>query len=305
MTPRAATALGLAARLFDPAGGLLERAVYARTIKARSVHRRPELSFPAAGRTTVLVISAHADDEALGCAAAVRSHLARGDRVIWLVLCDGRNANGGIVAPGEMAAARRREAEALLSHYRWHKLLWWGIMSPWLSIQGHVQRCAEIVAREGVGMIYAPFVYNHHPEHRLAGMLASASTPAEVPIRYYAVQTPLTPTFTTSLYASDTGWTYTKAALHMYTSQQFMARSFDAAIRVSRLEALLFRADGPYVQCFHDALGPNRHAIIVELATLAKDYPPVKPNRSIRLWRDYERAWERADKVFSIAQVSS
>lgn len=56
----------------------------------------------------VLVIAAHADDEALGCGGTLALHASRGDEVRALFMTDGVGARGA----GEDAAARQRREAA-------------------------------------------------------------------------------------------------------------------------------------------------------------------------------------------------
>ena len=56
---------------------------------------------------TVLVIAAHADDEALGCGGAIAKHAAAGDRVDVVFVADGVTSRAGA---GESEVLRRRQA---------------------------------------------------------------------------------------------------------------------------------------------------------------------------------------------------
>jgi LmbE family N-acetylglucosaminyl deacetylase len=66
---------------------------------------------------TVLVVAAHADDEALGCGGTMARHAAAGDEVHVLFLADGVGARGDSAsqdtAMGERRAAARRAAAIL------------------------------------------------------------------------------------------------------------------------------------------------------------------------------------------------
>jgi len=63
---------------------------------------------------TVLVVAAHSDDEALGCAGTIAKHIAAGDKVHLLFMTDGVGAREGIRGEEvERQEASQRVAEVL------------------------------------------------------------------------------------------------------------------------------------------------------------------------------------------------
>lgn len=244
----------------------------------------------------VLVLSAHADDEALGCLGLLNAHHDRGCVIEWLVLTDGRNATGMDHSPEETAVQRRNEAHAVQTAYGWQLCHWWGIPCP-VSYSAELRiRLVEFLAEIRPALIYAPFAYNHHPEHRLAATLVAEATPESIPIRWYAVQTPLTPVFTTAVYADAELTRHTEDALRLYKSQQHMRRSFRAALYLQQLEGMLYGQMTP-VTSICEFPADRRFALIRALTAAAEAETPCKPNQPAHLWRDYLHLWSQATQV--------
>ena len=120
----------------------------------------------------VLVVVAHPDDEALGCAGTLRRHADAGDSVCALSLTDGVGARGGDpAAQSRRAAAAQASAEAL-------GFTWLPAANlpdnqldtvPLLEIVQCIERAVEAVCPD--------LVYLHHPgdlniDHQLAARAA-------------------------------------------------------------------------------------------------------------------------------------
>jgi len=263
---------------------------------SRGVTRPPPVNLELRPGATVLVISAHADDETLGCLGLLQAHRALGCAIEWLVLTDGRNATGGRRSPEKTATLRHNEAKLIQNALGWRICHWWGLPCPATNSECLRARLVEFIANINPDLIYAPFAYNHHPEHRLAAKLVAEATPESIPIRWYAIQIPLTPVFTTAVYANAELTRHTEDALRLYQSQHFMRRSFQAVLLLQKLEGLLYNQFAP-VTAICELPANRRLALTKALADAAQSAPPHKPNQPAYLWRDYLRLWSQAAHV--------
>src|SRR5258705_520985 len=79
-----------------------------------------------AGRTRVLVIAPHPDDE-LGCGGTLLLHARAGDEVHVAYVTDGRGSGVGGLTPDEMARRRKEEAAAVTPVLRLAGMRWLGL----------------------------------------------------------------------------------------------------------------------------------------------------------------------------------
>ena len=155
----------------------------------------PPKRWTSSGRERVLVIAAHADDEAMGCAGTVIRHRAAGDLVHVAIVTDGaRSRAHGIDGPS-MRLIREKEAKRAAAQM--------GVPCDWIGLRegdwsdeeakdAIRQRLREVAPT----IIYAPSNIDYQTEHRrlactIAALLADRAFAPEM--RIYAVQVPLTP----------------------------------------------------------------------------------------------------------------
>jgi LmbE family N-acetylglucosaminyl deacetylase len=132
---------------------------------------------PAEGPATVVVLAAHPDDESLGAGGAIARLSRRGWRVEVVVATDGEGSHPGspTLAPHDLAALRRREAEAAVgrlgSGIRLHHL---GLPDGDLAAHEDdlVARLVELVGDGAHHTLLAPWRHDPHPDHRAAGRAA-------------------------------------------------------------------------------------------------------------------------------------
>jgi len=150
-------------------------------------HDRWPRPIAAWGEQRVLVLSPHPDDEAIGCAGAVLSHVAAGAAVHVVQVSDGAQGDRRLHDPAlpaaartllrdELVAARRNEAQAWADQAGVHGVRFLGLPD------GHVQPTAEAVARLATWLdelqpelVYLPFVMDLLEDHWQTARLFNAA----------------------------------------------------------------------------------------------------------------------------------
>lgn len=142
--------------------------------------------------SSVLVVSAHPDDEAIGCGGALRRHALDGDRVSAVFLTSGEAGGHGIEDPGP---AREREAHSAASILGIEELQFWHEPDGRLRAGGAlVDRLAEEIRRRRPSFVYAPHERDDHPDHRAAARIVQRATRAagrRVAVRHFEIWSPI------------------------------------------------------------------------------------------------------------------
>jgi LmbE family N-acetylglucosaminyl deacetylase len=119
--------------------------------------------------SSVLVVGAHPDDEAIGCGGTLRRHVLDGDDVRAIFLTSGEAGGHGTERPGETREREAREAAAILGITE---------MQFWREPDGHlrarstlVQRLAIAIVESQASLVYAPHRTDDHPDHRCAARI--------------------------------------------------------------------------------------------------------------------------------------
>jgi LmbE family N-acetylglucosaminyl deacetylase len=162
---------------------------------AAKLPHRPPRRWAASGRDRVLVVAAHADDEAMGCAGTIIRHAGAGDWVRIAIVTDGARSNAhgidGVAMRRLRAGEAARAAAQMGAPSRWIGLP----EGDWSDQQGTDALRREL-ADAAPTIVYAPSNVDYQVEHRrvarlLAELLPELAVPPEV--RIYTVQVPLTP----------------------------------------------------------------------------------------------------------------
>jgi LmbE family N-acetylglucosaminyl deacetylase len=149
------------------------------------------------GKGSVLVLAPHPDDEVLGCAGAILRHIAAGDRVAVVILTDG----GGFHADGPervaYVAQRRQESRAAAAILGYGEPQFWECRDRELIYDEPLVRriCATVIATDA-RWLYAPSLYELHPDHRnlaLATLEAIRRLGSQQSLAFYEVSAPLLP----------------------------------------------------------------------------------------------------------------
>lgn len=104
----------------------------------------------------VLAISAHPDDETLGCGGTLLTHSSRGDEVSWLIVTKAADARWS----PEVVRAKEKEVDAVAREFGVARLFWPGLPSTRLA-DGMLNDVVAAV-REAVEAIRPEIVYVVH-----------------------------------------------------------------------------------------------------------------------------------------------
>ena len=166
-----------------------------------------------------LVFAPHPDDEVFGCGGAICAHVANGDLVRVIIVTDG----GGVEETADRANyVQRRRAESLSSA----KVLGYSDVQFWDERDRSLRYCEDLVRRlqqaihtYEADLVYAPSVYEMHPDHRILAMsvLEAVRRSAHAPrVALYEVGVPLPPNALLDI----TAWAKTKSiAMGCFASQ--------------------------------------------------------------------------------------
>ena len=147
---------------------------------------------------TILVLSPHPDDEAIGCGGTIRQHVTDGDAVHVTFLTSGEA--GGIGGEEDLGAIREREAEAAGEILGVKELEFW--REPDGAVGAGPRLVDRLVGRIqdlAADTIYVTHDREMHADHQIAAILAyrallavSMDGPADLPsVLMYEVWTPL------------------------------------------------------------------------------------------------------------------
>ncbi|AGA32837.1 glycosyl transferase, group 2 family protein [Thioalkalivibrio nitratireducens DSM 14787] len=149
------------------------------------------------GEGDALVLAPHPQDEVLGCAGAILSHLEAGDTVSVVIVTNGRPLEGDDVAREAHIHLRREESEAAA------RVLGYGaprfLNEPdWRLEYGErlVRLLLGLIEEKRAGWVYAPSHYEVHPDYRamaLAAMEAVRRVQRPVHLAQYEIGNPLMP----------------------------------------------------------------------------------------------------------------
>lgn len=134
-----------------------------------------------AGRSRVVVVAAHPDDETLGAGALVAAAAARGARVELVVLTDGEGSHpeSTTCPPVELAARRRDEARAAAAALGPDvELTLLGLPDGGLAGDHEEQVTRLLVERLGDArevLLLSPWRRDGHPDHEAAGRASAAA----------------------------------------------------------------------------------------------------------------------------------
>jgi LmbE family N-acetylglucosaminyl deacetylase len=142
--------------------------------------------------SSVLVVCAHPDDEAIGCGGALRRHALDGDDITAVFLTSGEAGGHGIQDAGATREAEALAAGAILGLSR---LEFWREPDGGLRARNAVvSRVSELISRLEPALLYAPHSRDDHPDHRAAARIvasAVAASASRAERRHFEIWSPL------------------------------------------------------------------------------------------------------------------
>ena len=199
---------------------------------------------------TVLVLSPHPDDEAVGCGGALREHAVNGDDIHVVFLTSGE-AGGHGDPPDVVGPRREREAQAAGAVLGISDVDFWRLPDGRTHATGHLaDRVTKCAIDLGADLLYAPHRNEQHADHRVAARLAAhVRRSLDVEVRYFEVWTPLT---AMDVIVDISSHVDSKlAAIRCYESQCNVMRFDEAALGLARWRGEMHSwPGGPYAEVF-------------------------------------------------------
>lgn len=154
--------------------------------------RTPARPSRACGGQRILVVAPHPDDEVLGCGGTMAQHLAAGDYVCVAIVTDGRRSRAHGLEPEAMSRVRRAEATEAARVLGLTELCWIGLEEGAWAPASAERRLAELIDKVRPDIIYGPSTLDYQPEHRRVAAALARIVPAELTVRIYTLDVPLT-----------------------------------------------------------------------------------------------------------------
>jgi len=121
---------------------------------------------------SVLVLAPHPDDEVFGCGGAIMRHVADGHAVQVVILSDGAYS-ADTEQQSSYTNLRRSETIHAAAVLGYGKPEFWALPDRGIEYgEFLVQRIEQAIEETQADRIYAPSIYEMHPDHRALGMAA-------------------------------------------------------------------------------------------------------------------------------------
>lgn len=165
---------------------------------------------------SVLVLAPHPDDEVFGCGGTLALHVAAGTRV-HVVICTSGEAAG-------FSAVREAESRQASRVLGYEEPIFWGMPDRGIMYgEALVQRIVDVLGASHANIVYAPSLWENHPDHRAIALAAleAARRSAQCELMFYEVGAPLRPNLLidiTSVLANK------RAAMDCFPSQLALQR---------------------------------------------------------------------------------
>ncbi len=126
------------------------------------------------GRGVALVLAAHPDDEVLGCGGAILRHVDTGDPIHVVILTDGGHREDAGGDPDDYIAQRQQESRDAAALLGYGAPTFWGLPDRGIEYgERLVSRLVTAIRSIEADLVYAPSLFELHPDHRTLGMAAA------------------------------------------------------------------------------------------------------------------------------------
>jgi len=211
-----------------------------------------------------LVFAPHPDDEVFGCGGALALHVQAGHtvRVILLTAGDARPVGGSDPSYATIRLAESRTAAAVLGI---ETPECWGILDRTVGYgEGLVARIMGAVESTGADVIYAPSLWESHPDHRATAMCAIEAVRrlgGNRTLLLYELSAPLRPNCLVDITST---WSLKAQAMDCFVSQNINLDYPDFIGSLNRYRALTLNKEVSRVEAFerYDAASLNRPALM-------------------------------------------
>jgi len=147
----------------------------------------------------VLILAPHPDDEVFGCGGAIMRHLMQGNEVSVIIATDGYAA---VIHESEKAkqnyiSNRYQESQNAAIILGYENLEMWHFPDRELKYnKSTVQLAIETISKNQATLIYAPSIFEIHPDHfNLAQIAIDAVIATQTNLMMYEIGVPLHPNF--------------------------------------------------------------------------------------------------------------
>ncbi|MDH3689953.1 MAG: glycosyltransferase [Gammaproteobacteria bacterium] len=126
------------------------------------------------GEGVALVLAPHPDDEVFGCGGAIMRHVEAGDPVHVIIVSDG-GFQGVMNGVDETGYVQRRQEESINAGriLGYGTPLFWGLADRDIEYSEKlVRQILSAIDSTGATVVYAPSIFEIHPDHRALGMTA-------------------------------------------------------------------------------------------------------------------------------------
>lgn len=155
-----------------------------------------EINMP---KEKVLILAPHPDDEVFGCGGAIMRHISQHDQVSVIIATDGHAAviHENEESKQKYISMRYQESQNAAQVLGYETMHYWNFPDRELKYnKSTVQLAIESILKNKATLIYAPSIFEIHPDHfNLAQIAIDAVIATQTSLMMYEIGVPLRPNF--------------------------------------------------------------------------------------------------------------